>query len=487
MKIKLIAPKRLETWDENFWDLRTLSQLTRKYAGGAPLALPSLAALTPNDVEVILTDENVEPVDFDEKVDLVGITGMTCVIPRAYAIADEFRKRRVPVIMGGIHASMVPQEAAQHCDSVVIGEAEDIWKQVIEDAQKGTLQKTYRAPGFPDLTQAPVPRWDLLKNERYCYFTVQTGRGCPFDCEFCSVQKFNGRNYRSRDIDLVLKEISLLKSFDEKRSFFFVDDNLLARKDYAKDLFTRLIEYRIKWWCQASVDSLKDDETLTLMFKSGCREIFVGFESVQQNSLRAMHKTHMNKADEYKDIIAKAHAHGLSIFGSFILGSDSDNSAIFQETRDFIKETNMAFAMINVLTPPPGTALYSRLENEQRLLPCPWNQYDGEHVTFTPHILSLQELREKRIELIKDLYAYKNLYSRLSHLWSKGVFLRERGRKGLFSKGRILFSLLMIFRASWSQTVFTWKCLWRKNATSVITVLLAISFHDYAQRLKAKK
>ncbi len=487
MKIKLIAPKRLDAWGESFWDLKTLSALTRKYAGGAPLALPTLAALTPHDVEVILTDENVEPVDFNEKVDLVGITGMTCVIPRAYAIADEFRKKGVPVIMGGIHVSMMPQEAAQHSDSIVIGEAEEIWAQVLADAGKGALQKTYRAPGFPDLTHAPIPRWDLLKNDRYCYFTLQTGRGCPFDCEFCSVQRFNGRNYRSRDINLVLKEISLLKKFDAKRSFFFVDDNLLAKKDYAKALFSELIPYRIKWWCQSSVDSLKDDETLKLMFRSGCREIFVGFESVQQNSLQAMNKTKINKVDEYKDIITKVHSHGLSVFGSFILGSDFDNSTIFQETQTFIEQTNMAFAMINVLTPPPGTALYTRLEKEQRLLPCPWNQFDGEHVTFKPRNLSLPELQEKRDKLIRNLYSFNNLYARLTHLWNKGVFLREAGRKSLFSKGRIIFTLFTIFRASWSQTLFTWKCLWRKNATSVMTVLLATSFHDYAERLKAKK
>ncbi|MCM8781233.1 MAG: B12-binding domain-containing radical SAM protein, partial [Candidatus Omnitrophica bacterium] len=291
MKIKLIAPARKPEWGESFWDLKTLCKLTGRKAGGAPLALPTLAALTPSDVEVVLTDENVEPINFDEKVDLVGITGITCVIPRSYEIADEFKKRGVPVVMGGIHVSMLPEEAIRHCDSVVIGEAEEIWEQVVRDAQKGNLQKFYRAPRFPDLTNSPIPRWDLLKNDKYCYFTIQTGRGCPYDCDFCSVKVFNGRGYRHKTIDSVIEEIKTLQKIDYKKLIFFTDDNLLASPKYSEELMQRLIPLKIKtWWCQSSVNRLKDDRLLDLMYRAGCRVIFVGLESVSQKNLDVMNK-----------------------------------------------------------------------------------------------------------------------------------------------------------------------------------------------------
>ncbi|GAH17833.1 unnamed protein product, partial [marine sediment metagenome] len=237
MKIKLIAPARKPEWRGSFWDLKTLCELAGCKATGAPLVLPTLAALTPSDVEVILTDENAEPVNFEEKVDLVGITGITSVIPRAYEIADEFRKRGVPVVMGGIHVSMLPEEAIEHCDSVVTGEAEEIWEQVVKDAQKGSLQKFYRTPRFPDLANSPTPRWDLLKNDAYSYFTLQTGRGCPYDCDFCTVKVFNGRRYRHKRVEQVVREISFLQSIDSKKLIFFADDNLLSVPGYAKELF----------------------------------------------------------------------------------------------------------------------------------------------------------------------------------------------------------------------------------------------------------
>jgi len=480
MKIKLIAPARKPEWGESFWDLKTLCKLTGRKAGGAPLALPTLAALTPSDVEVVLTDENVEPINFEENVDFVGITGMTCVIPRSYEIADEFRKRGVPVVMGGIHVSMIPEEAIQHCDCVVIGEAEEIWEQLVRDTQKNNLQKFYQAPRFPDLTNAPMPRWDLLKNDKYCYFTIQTGRGCPYDCEFCSVQTFNGRQYRYKSIDCVLKEITFLKGLETKKPFFFVDDNILAVKDYAKELFNKLVFLNIKWWCQSSVDGLKDNEILDLMYKSGCREIFVGFESILQSSLNSLHKSKINMVDEYKDIINTVHSHGIAIFGSFILGSDNDNPDIFEHTGKFINDTNISFAMINILTPPPGTKLYSRLKAENRLITYEWHKYDGEHTSFKPNLMSQIQLQKKRLVLLKNIYSYRCLYNRLKNIWDIGVFVRDKKNRKLFTKGRLLFTLRTIFDNKFNRKFFILKSLWNKNITSIMSVLLAINFREYA-------
>ncbi len=264
MKIKIISPARQTKWGESFWDFMSICKLVGLKAGGAPLVLPTLAALTPSDVEVVLIDENVEPINFDEKVDLVGITGMTYLISRSYEIADEYRKRGVPVVMGGIHVSGLPEEAIQHSDSVVIGEAEEVWEHIMRDAQKGDLQKFYRAPGFPDLNNSPVPRWDLLKNNKYLYFNIQIGRGCPYNCEFCTVTLFNGRGYRHKPVAKVMEEIDVLQKLDKRKALFFTDDNILSNSSYVKHIFKQLVNKKVQWWCQASINRLKRMKYLSL-------------------------------------------------------------------------------------------------------------------------------------------------------------------------------------------------------------------------------
>jgi radical SAM superfamily enzyme YgiQ (UPF0313 family) len=485
MKIKLIAPARKPEWGESFWDLKTLCKLTGRKAGGAPLALPTLAALTPSDVEVVLTDENVEPIDFDEKVDLVGITGMTCVIPRSYEIADEYRKRGVPVVMGGIHVSMLPEEAIQHCNSVVIGEAEEIWEEVVKDVQKKNLQKFYRAPRFPDLTHAPIPRWDLLKNKFYPIFPIQTGRGCPFDCDFCSVQTFNGRQYRYRKTEDIIREIETLQAIEYKKPIFFVDDNLLAVSSYAQKLLESLLHFRFKWWCQASVSGLKDDKILDLMYRAGCREIFIGFESVSQDSLQAMHKSPVNKAKEYKEIINKIHSHGMAVFASFILGSDSDNKNIFGDTADFIDDTAIAFSMINILTPPPGTVLYDRLSKENRLSTKDWWKFNGENVCFKPLLITNEELQNSRNRLLFNIFSYENIYKRFKKLWSYKIYIRKDIRRKLRTRSKIYIFLKGLFYARLidvEKMLFMLKFLFISKPVSIFSIVMALNFHDYAYK-----
>jgi len=483
MKIKLIAPARKPEWRGSFWDLKTLCELAGCKAAGAPLVLPTLAALTPSDVEVILTDENAEPVNFEEKVDLVGITGITSVIPRAYEIADEFRKRGVPVVMGGIHVSMLPEEAIEHCDSVVTGEAEEIWEQVVKDAQKGSLQKFYRTPRFPDLANSPTPRWDLLKNDAYSYFTLQTGRGCPYDCDFCTVKVFNGRRYRHKRVEQVVREISFLQSIDSKKLIFFADDNLLSVPGYAKELFKAIKPLNVKsWWCQSSVNRLKDDRLLDLMYEAGCRVVFVGFESVSQKSLEAMNKDKINRVQEYKEIVDKVHAHKIAVFGSFIVGNDNEDEHIFEDTVKFIEEANVAFSMINILTPLVGSKLYQRLKEEGRILNHNWENYDVGSVCFKPKRLNIEILRKECTLAYQKIYDYAALYKRLSHLWKRKVLVKSKNDLlRLFSRGRMKFSLYSIFNMKEKERRrFILKSLWNLNVPSVTnSILLALAFHDF--------
>ncbi|MDD4899780.1 MAG: radical SAM protein [Candidatus Omnitrophica bacterium] len=481
MKIKLIAPARKPEWGESFWDLKTLCKLSGRKAGGAPLVLPTLAALTPPDVEVILTDENVESIDFEEKVDLVGITGMTCLIPRSYEIADEYKKRGVPVVMGGIHASMLPEEALQHCDSVVIGEAEEIWGQVVRDAAKKNLKKLYRAPRFPDLANSPIPRWDLLKNDKYCYFTIQTSRGCPFDCDFCSVKVFNGGGYRHKNIGQVIKEIKILQKIEPKKLIFFTDDNLLAVPQYAKELMKEMVSLNIKtWWCQSSMNKLKDDEILDFMYKAGCRVVFVGFESISQKSIEKMNKNFVNKVSEYKDIIGRIHSHKISVFGSFILGSDTDDEHIFEDTAKFIDEAQVAFSMINIITPFVGSRLFEKLNAEKRIFSVDWSRYNGEFVCFKPKNFEGRDLKIKRDELCKEIYSLSQLYSRLNSLWGKAVLTRNTIKKTNLIK-LALFLKTLFSLSNNQERAFLTKCMFNKNNPSITnSVFIALSFYNYS-------
>lgn len=486
MRIKLISPARKAEWGESFWDLKNLCKLTGRKAGGAPLALPTLAALTPKDIEVTLTDENISPINFEEKLDLVGITGMTCVIPRAYEIADEFRKRGITVVMGGIHVSMLPEEAIQHCDSVIIGEAEEVWGQVLNDAKKNNLQKFYKADGFPDLTNSPVPRWDLLDNEKYCYFTIQTGRGCPYDCEFCTVKVFNGREYRHKKIEQVLAEVKTLLKIDHKKLIFFTDDNLLAVPNYAEELLKKLIPLNIKnWMCQSSINRLKNDHLLDLMYQAGCRVIFVGFESVSQNSLDAMNKGLVNRVNEYKEIINKVHSHKIAVFGSFVLGSDSDDQMIFKNTVDFIESTSIAFSMINCLTLLPGSNIYERLKKEGRISGCEWWKSNADWVCYEPKLISKQALGEGHHWVLKQIYSYKNLSTRLKTLFDLNIFTRSKNKNRL-SLTRIIFSIYAFLSFDFSKIKFMFSALWNKKCTSIMWILTAVNYHNYAYSLKKK-
>jgi len=484
MKIKLISPARKPEWGESFWDFKTLCKLTGRIAGGAPLALPTLAALTPSDLEVILTDENVESINFDEEIDLVGITSMTCSIIRSYEIADEYRRRGIPVVMGGTHVSMLPGEAIEHCDSVVIGEAEEIWERVIRDAQKKNLQRFYRAEQFPDLTNSPIPKWNLLKNDKYLYSIIQTGRGCPYDCEFCLARVFNGRKYRHKRIEQVVEEIKFLQEINPEKSIFFADDNLLSIPQYAEELFKAIKPLKLRvWWCQSSVNKLKDERLLDLMYETGCRVVFIGFESISQDSLVNLNKSHVNKVAEYRETIERVHSRGIAIFGSFILGSDDDRGTNLKEIVNFIMENNIAFSMSNILTPLPGTRLFKRLEKENRIISREWWKFNGDWVCFRPKLMSTQSLKKGQIFVLKEIYSYDKLYKRLRNLWEIGVYKVIGGDRKI-TKERIYATFLNLFCLDFKRILFSIRSLWYRKPTSIVSTLIALNFHDYAYNLE---
>ena len=400
MKLLLILPKN----ERSYW-----GQVSKSgKAGFVRLNLPTLAALTLKDWEVEILDARVTPVDYNARVDLVGITGFTAEMPSAYEIADNFRKNGVKVVMGGVHVSAMSDEALQHADTVVIGEAELIWDNLLEDFKKGKLKQRYKADNLCDMKNMVIPRRDLLNRKMYSGFnTLQATRGCPFNCDYCAVTAFFGHEFRVRPIDEVIAEI---KGFDTKE-FFFMDDNIVGRPKYAKELFQRLIPLKITWGSQASITMAKDPELLNLYARSGGKYAFIGLESLSQKNLESMHKG-WNSAKDYKEAIKKIQDAGINVVGSFVFGLDEDDKTVFKTTFDFIMETRMDAAQFHILTPLPGTVTYEILEKEGRIIDRDWAKYHTGEVVFQPKGMTVEELQNGYYWIFRNTYTIKNILKR---------------------------------------------------------------------------
>jgi radical SAM superfamily enzyme YgiQ (UPF0313 family) len=417
MKLRLIVPVKKgserENWNGNF---NSLMSGIERYSY-ITLALPTLAALTPPDFEVKITDENIEKIDFEEKTDIVGITCNTHTIIRAYEIADEFRKKGVRVILGGIHPSMLPDEAIQHSDAVVIGEAENVWAGLLKDFKEGNLKRFYKSQEKPSLDNVPIPRWDLLKNEKYVSHVIQTTRGCPYECEFCSVKPMLGTKIRYKPVENVLREIETLTGIQNKL-ILFADDNIMGNRENTKELINRLIKLNITYIVQIPISIAKDDEMLELFAKSKCKKFYIGFESIFGENLKQMNKAKCNKAEEYAENIEKIQSYGIEVYGSFIFGYDFDDESVFEKTVKFINDTNIANPVVTVLTPLPGTRLFERFRYENRLLHTDWSKYDLNHVCFMPKMMSPEALQNGYLWARQQIYSYESIFKRLKYIWS---------------------------------------------------------------------
>jgi radical SAM superfamily enzyme YgiQ (UPF0313 family) len=400
MKIKLIVPR----WPKNsFWDV-----ITFKF----PLLGTSLlAGLTPEEHQVSIVDESLTPIDFTEKVDLVGITAMTPLAPRGYEIAREFRQRGVPVIMGGIHPTWLPEEVKAHCDSVAIGEADEIWANILHDAQNNGLKPFYKQERRTDLRQLPLPRRDLLDKKGYFFENlIQTSRGCPYDCEFCSVTAMYGGSYRTRPIERVEEEIDALER--SKAYIFFADDNLVGNMQYARELLTMLSHHRLRWVSQGPMSIARDPELVRLMAKAGCHGMFIGFESLTHDNLRVMGKR-MNEVEEYEEGIRRLHDHGIGVYASFVFGYDYDEPTVFDQFLDFAGKNHIEGAFLPVLTPFPGTRVYRRLKDEGRILTEDWSKYDMATVVFRPRRMTVDQLQEGFWRVNREFYSIPSLVKRI--------------------------------------------------------------------------
>jgi radical SAM superfamily enzyme YgiQ (UPF0313 family) len=372
------------------------------------LALAYLAALTPPDWDVDIVDENVECLAF-ENADLVGITAYTCNVPRAYQVSQLFRQKGIKTVMGGVHVSMTPNEAAQFADCVVVGEAEPIWQDILNDFENGRLRETYVGKRTSPVGMVK-PRRDLFSTKYTFGALVQSARGCPNDCEFCSVTTFNGGAYRQRPVEEVLDEIEELDS----KNIFFADDNILGHGRQAEERAIQLFRgmtdrgFNKRWLCQAGIDFATNPDVLKNAHKAGCFGVLIGFESIDEGSLRAMNKHRNLKMGvaKYKEVIDRIHSHGIGVHGAFIFGTDADTKDVFPRTTEFILNTKIDGTQLTVLTPLPGTRLFSRLAKEGRLLrtnyPDDWKYYDFLEVTYRPRHMTPDELKEGITQMYKD-------------------------------------------------------------------------------------
>lgn len=408
-----------------------------------PLNLAIIARYTPEHYEVEIVDEAVEDLDLNADADLVGITCMTPLAPRAYELAQHFRTRGIPVVMGGIHVSYMTEEALNYCDAVVAGEGENIWPKLLEDFERGQMQRVYRVCEQPDVENLLMPRRDLLRG-KYFVETVQTSRGCPINCNFCSVTAFNGARTRLRNLDNVIEEINSIKS----RNIFIVDDNIIGTGARyirrAHELFSRMRdECNKEWGGQTCLNIVEHDDLLKTARDSGCRGLLIGFESIDAGSLTAMHKP-VNlrpSTKNFRDAIKKIHDHGIAIIGCFIFGADTQDKDVFRRTVDFALENDIDAIQMTLETPLPGTAFYRQMVEENRLLLTDYPN-DWRHYTIFEPVFQMKSFTPRE--------AYENLLKSYSEMSSFGTSLK-RGLK-TFLYTRSLFSTGIAF--SWNYQAY---------------------------------
>lgn len=417
MKVILIFPSRSRksTYSSSNPELREFFN-TNQYLPMfflPSLSLLTIAACTPPEVEVRLIDERITPIDFEEQADLVGISIMTEQALRGYEIAREFKQRGVMTVMGGIHASVLPEEAASHCDCVVIGEGETLWPQLLDDFQKGSFKRFYRNEHRVDLLKSPVPRYDLLPLGAYNVIPTQTTRGCPLDCSFCTATTVYGPQFRCKTISQVITEVEAIQETSKSHRIVFNDDNMFVDRKKSYQLLSALIPLKIKYFTESDVSIAEDEKLLDLMHKSGCVTVFIGFESLVPENLTSLHHSQwkFKRLARYSEACRKIQAFGMQVLGAFIVGFDHDDKNIFQQLIDFTLE-NTILGQFHFLTPFPGTRLRASLISEKRLKPdhSHWDTYSCFDVVFDPLKMSRADIEAGL------LHVYQTVYGRKAHL-----------------------------------------------------------------------
>lgn len=404
MKLTLIVPA------SGLWAARKAKgKRNGKWFRFSLLSVLSVAAVTPPDWEIEIIDEQVDDLDLDRPRDLVGITVMTATAPRAYQLAAEFRRRGIPVVLGGMHPTFLPEEAGRHADAIVMGEAEPVWPALIADLLAGRMQPRYAAHAPFDLAQLPrLPRHLSPRGPHYVTLnTVQATRGCPHRCRFCSIAAFHGNGQRQRAVAHVIDEVSRLPG----HHVMFIDDNLAANRAFARELFAALVPLEKQWISQTTLSIADHPELVALAAKSGCKGLFAGLETLSPENLSDVSKQ-FNRIDRFKRQIDTLHRAGIGVETGIVLGLDHDRPDVFERTLRFTDDAGIDAVQVAVFTPLPGTPLFAQMEREKRIFDHNWEHYDYRHVVVEPRGMTPEELQAGADWLISQFYSPRRIAAR---------------------------------------------------------------------------
>jgi radical SAM superfamily enzyme YgiQ (UPF0313 family) len=396
---------------------RVLDNIVRKdYYTVPPLALGIIAGLTPPDWEVKILQEPKNIINYDESSDLIGISAVTNTVRRGYEIAQEFIKHGKKVIMGGIHPTALPDEALQYCNSVCIGEAENIWQEILSDFIKGRLKRKYKSEKLFDLKLYTSPRRDLFPSFKSHIFnigsSIEASRGCPYDCDFCSVSLSHGKEIRYRPLQNIIPEMETINN----DNLFFVDNNIIANFNYAKELFRAMIPLKKKWTGQATISIVKDPELLKLASDSGCYGLLIGIESITDEGFKK-YKKNLSNYQELKEAVKILKDHNIGILAHMVFGNDFETSQTIQESLNKLLELDITTATLGIIVPYPGTKLFETLHKEHRILTTNWNYYDINHLVFKPLHFSKEDFLEDIENLRRKFFSYSSI---LKRSWKSG-------------------------------------------------------------------
>lgn len=405
MRVLLVQPSRHEA-DGSIYKAKS-----RWLLG---MTLPYVAALAPPGVDVTIKDDLYEDVPFGDHFDLVGLTCMSHQASRAYEIADEFRRRGVPVVLGGFHATLAPDEALEHADSVVIGEAETVWPQLIQDLAAGAMKRSYRAEKLSELKALPTPRYDLLDLRRYRIpnLPAQTTRGCPYACNYCEVTQVYGAKFRYRPPEEVVEEVRKLMKLGNRKFVYFVDDIFNAHRKHAFAVMEGLLPLKVSWTCLCTANVGDDGEMLDLMRRSGCLHINIGMESISPESLKSVNKK-QNHADRYKEQFAAIRRRGIEFSLNVMFGLDGDTTDTFDATVEKLIEFKTPLSFMFILSPRVGLKIRDELMDQGRILHSDWNRYHSYEVVFEPKNMSRADLEEGFWRAQRRFYSLGSMARRL--------------------------------------------------------------------------
>jgi len=423
LKILLISPKGwLLQESSEFADYMRSSREMKTvmhYWNGTGAGLQTIAGLTPGEHSITIIDENWEEIDLDQQADIVALTAMTQQANRAYEIAANFKKRGRYVVMGGIHATVMVEEAAEHVDTVFTGEAENTWPEFIRDFCRGQPRKIYSQSDYPpvEMNKIPLPRYDLVAKYKYPVIWVQTTRGCPHDCEFCAASRVYGRKYRHKEVEQVIREIREVKKYWKFTMICFADDNMFVNRKFSTELVSEFKKMNFTWYAQSDISVAEDQPFLRSLYESGCRMLFIGFESASHSSMESINKNHWKARmfARYPEYIQRIQENGIGIYGSFILGFDQDDSSTIERITSFISNNPIMGAQLTILTPFPGSRLRERLEKEKRIIHNDWQWYTAwnaviAHKNFTP-----DEMDRALTRIYKSIYNDQNQKRRAAY------------------------------------------------------------------------